>query len=511
MIALTCFPVWADGNGSRPMRDAFSQSDCQWKPLTPYSRLLEVGAMYDGSYINVNIARDMALLSADGTQFISYYDPDGYLVVAQREWEDACFDKHRLPVGQATPEFLANPHHFSAMQIDGDGYLHMVFGHHNSPLKYLKSTYPYDASQWNLPATSMTDADEEKKVTYVRFIKLPSGNLLAMYRVGGSGVGYSRLLAYDVKTQRWSVRHSPFVTDQGESSPYFWRPAVSKDGVIHLLWTWRLAEDAVSSVTDRTSDGFLNKDIAYAWSDDEGRTWKRSDGSAYTMPIQRRPDGAHTAEVVEPVGVREGFFNHYGSYVDNSGRPHFVYSRWENPDSKVSQQWHLYRDRGSWHKARITDYGHRVEWTRAQQRGRASTYMARPSIVVADDGTAVVLSRSRELGDHVEIYLSEDPAYRSWQKRTAFDGSVGGWEPQMDLDRWRQSQRLDVLIVGVTDSDVYRGLSGNRKKKPWYRRLFDRESDDAIEILAVDERLKENIGYLLEIDYAEMKRAVHGN
>lgn len=520
--------------------DRYIDTSTHWVPLNTYSRMLEIGEMFSGNYINVNIARDMAIFTSGGYQFISYYNPEGYLVVGRRKLNSDYFEKYWIPIAAGkvplsdipSADFsLSDPHYFISMQIDGEGYIHLAFGHHNNKLKYVRSSYPYEVSKWNVPEGAMEDASEEKNVTYVSFIRLNSGNLLSMFRIGGIGKSYYRLLSYDINTRKWSRIYSPFITDYSYSTPYFWRPVVTKDGTIHLLWTWRLSKFNVEEawqMLSRFFSGFPNKDIMYAKSLDEGKTWLRSDGSAYGMPIDRRGAGKTRAEIIKTVPLGQSFFNHYGSDYDSKGYPHFTYTQLGDAVNRIPQQWHIYWNGTSWKTDSATKYHQRFDWTRAQQDGFASTYLVRPSILIANDDTAIIISRSREFNNKIELYMAVAPYYKNWTRLVGYEGNLGGWEPQMDLDRWHLENKLDLLLIGITDKEAVKfSYNESRKKKMsrmlsrfnfWLQAICKKEplevfayysGKGGVGLLETDRNLKENTGYLLEIDYAKMKGAVN--
>jgi hypothetical protein len=517
-----------------------------WVTLKNNFRMLEIGKMFSGSYINVNIARDMALFTKNGYQYISYYNPEGFLVIGRRELNSTFFEKYWIPISpgkaqivhSSSREFsLSDPHNFISMQIDADGYIHLAFGHHNTNLKYLRSKYPYTIYQWEAPERGMVGTDNEKDVTYVSFMRMKSGNLLAMFRTGAAGSGYYNLLKYDIVTKSWSTLYSPFITDYGGSSPYFWRPIVSPDGAIHLGWTWRLSifnDDMEDSPLNKKGfSGFSNKNISYAKSYDEGMTWLNSGDIKYDLPIDRISKSNHQAECIETIPMGESFFNHFGSDFDSRDNPHFTYTRWDNSYEKIPQQWHLYWNGTHWRKSIATHYSSRFKWTRPQRSGRASTYLTRPTIVIAKDDTAIIVSRSNECNNIIELFVSDKANYNSWKRLIAYNGSVGGWEPQVDLDLWHSFNKLDLLLLSVTDKAIAEyyshksypetsrfksfkkgvknllqsfKLNKHKSKQHSGKISYSGESYN-VKILPIDARLDENTGYILEIDYNELRRA----
>ena len=119
---------------------------------------------------------------------------------------------------------------------------------------------------------AMTGVDE-KDVTYPEFYNLDGGDLLFAYRSGGSGRGNLVMNRYDVKTRKWSRVQDVLIDGERKRNAY-WQLYVDAKGIIHVSWVWR-----------ETPDVATNHDLCYARSADGGRTWEKSTGEIYTLPI----------------------------------------------------------------------------------------------------------------------------------------------------------------------------------------------------------------------------------
>ena len=514
-----------------------------WQKLTNYSRVLEIGDMFGGSYINVNVARDMAMFSRNNQQYISYYNSNGYLVVGKRNLNSTYFEKYWLPTTPVkipfikhpdTEYYLSDPHYFISMQMDGAGYIHLAYGHHKDKLRYFKTVEPYDISAW-VKDDKLENIVLKDKITYVRFLKLKNGDLLVLYRNSKPDELSPKItvLRYNLAEKNWNKIHESLITYYGNGNAYLWRPVVSLDGTIHLIWTWRIfyvGKEYDEKPGLKYLEGLPNEDISYAKSNDSGETWHNSDGMQYLLPLTREGINSSNAEVIVDKPIGEGMFNHFGSDYDSSGNPHFVYTRWNNQEDKVIQQWHLYWNGTTWNSNIVTNYQKKVNWNRLQQIGKASTYVTRPSIVVAGDNTALVLSRTVENDNKIELYFSNGSNYNHWNKQIIFNGSMGGWEPQMDLDLWHEKNLLQLIILGITDKAVEQDFSVNFQeynivkvkivtllKKFGLWRLYSkikgrtmRSSDFYspnfdIKTHKIDRSIKEDTGYILEVDYNKLK------
>ena len=119
----------------------------------------------------------------------------------------------------------------------------------------------------------------EERVTYPQFYTLPGGDLLFVYRDGQSGRGDVLLNRYDVRRRAWRALQHPLIAGEGRRNAYVNQLAIDARGGWHLSWVWRESPDVAS-----------NHDVLYAYSPDEGRSWRTSSGAAYALPITaRRP------------------------------------------------------------------------------------------------------------------------------------------------------------------------------------------------------------------------------
>src|SRR3954468_3734879 len=105
---------------------------------TTNSRMVDVGLGWANNSINTVAFRRNALVTFGDTQFISYYDKDRYVVLGKRRLGTAKWELKRTPYQGNT----ADAHNTISIMIDGAGYLHMSWDHHNNPLRYCRSIQP---------------------------------------------------------------------------------------------------------------------------------------------------------------------------------------------------------------------------------------------------------------------------------------------------------------------------------------------------------------------------------
>ena len=230
---------------------------CKTKENTPDSKsptLVEVGPGYSSTSVNTAVFRQGSLTSNDSLQYISYYDPEGYVVLGKRELGSSKWELRRTP-------FTGNvkdAHNIISIGLDGEGILHLAFDHHGNPLHYTKTVEP--GSLELLPLQPMNGENEEN-VTYPEFHSSPDGNLYFVYRSGASGNGNMVMKRYDLNDRKWETLHENLIDGEDQRNAY-WQMFIDQNGVMHLSWVWReswLVE--------------TNHDMNYARSKDGGITW----------------------------------------------------------------------------------------------------------------------------------------------------------------------------------------------------------------------------------------------
>jgi hypothetical protein len=224
----------------------------------------------------------------NGYQYATYYNNSRYLVLARRKlatndsWQKIIFTDYN---------YLAqDTHNTPAIGIcTKDGTIHLAFDHHVSPLHYRISqqnvaTNP-DAVTWNSSLfgpvkDTLVVGSAVTNLTYPAFIPTTAGDLLLVFRIGGSGSGDTYIRKYDGTTHAWVSGLGKFVsgstgsyTGEYTTTPNTNRSAYPffayQSGRLHMAWTWR--ETAASYQS--------NHDLMYVYSDDDGVTWKNKSGT----------------------------------------------------------------------------------------------------------------------------------------------------------------------------------------------------------------------------------------
>lgn len=397
--------------------------------------LSPIGKAWAKNSVNAPVFRKNSAVSYKGYQYASYYDSTGYIILAKRKLGSNTWQVQKT---QYTGD-VNDAHRSISMMIDGNGFLHLSWGHHNTALNYCKSTA---AASLTLGSKSTMLGTLENDVTYPEFFKLPSGNLIFMYRYGVSGNGNLVINSYDLSTQKWTRLHNVLIDGQGLRNAY-WQSCVDKTGTIHVSWVWR-----------ETSDVATNHDMCYAKSSDGGLTWYKSTGQKYTIPIT-----LSTAETVKSIPQKSELINQTSMYADSYGRP-YIASYWKESGAVAPQYYMVYRDASGWKTKRMTD---RKTNFSLSGSGTKKIPISRPQIVVDDRQTKVItylVYRDEERDSRVSVNINTDLSTDRWLVYDLSGFSVNSWEPSLDTELWRDSTKLHVFVqkMGQGDGETLENL-----------------------------------------------------
>jgi rhamnogalacturonyl hydrolase YesR len=386
---------------------------------------------WSGSSVNVMANIRQSVYTDSVHQYAGYYNADGRMVLAKRRLGD----DHWQTVPTPYKGNVVDAHNHISLVIDGEGYLHVAWNHHNSPLNYARSLKP---GGLELGSTQNMARKNEGSVTYPQFYRLTNGDLLFQYRDGGSGNGRLVVNYYSMAKKSWRRLHKSLIDGEGKRSAY-WDMAIDVQGVLHLAWIWRETPDVAS-----------NHDIAYAQSKDDGKTWTAVDGRHYKLPIT-----AATAQYVISVPQNHNLMNPPVVAADRNSRP-FITSYWsEAPDRKPRFNI-VYHDHGNWKviagPQAEKDFSlkgtgtKRPPWSRAALFVESDWNNSRVHLIYRDDAHngRIVAATINELDNPV------------WRFRYLTSGSVGAWEPSLDpvqATRLRQAHMLRQHVSQLDGND----------------------------------------------------------
>lgn len=391
-------------------------------------KIFPVTEAWANNSVNAVIFRRNSLVSYKNTQYAAFYDADQFLVLAKRkQGADQWTIKRTAYKGNA-----ADAHNSISIMVDGKGYLHVSWDHHNTALRYARSTKPGELVLGQEMA--MTGLKEDK-ISYPEFYSMPGGDLLFFYRYGASGDGDMVINQYNVKTQQWTQVQDKLIDGQGERNAY-WQSCVDEHGTIHVSWVWRESWDVAT-----------NHDLSYARSRDGGKSWENSKGETYTLPIT-----LESAEIAWAIPQNSELINQTSMTTDSEGNP-MIATYWREEDSEIPQYQLVYNTGSKWKKQQVTS---RSTPFSLSGGGTKQIPISRPQVLskkINDQEKALLVFRDEERGDKVSLAVNKDFPEADWEMIDLSPGSVGSWEPSYDTELWKEKGILNLFVQKVEQVD----------------------------------------------------------
>ena len=383
---------------------------------------------WSNNSVNTVIFRKNALVSFRHIQYAAYYDADQFLVLAKRKLNSPTWKTLRTNYkGDA-----ADAHKSISIMVDGNGILHVAWSQHNNALNY---AHALKAGSLVLSEKKPMLAERENKVSYPEFYKLANGDLLFLYRDGGSGNGNLVINRFALKTQKWSRIQNNLIDGEGRRNAY-WQVAIDKRGVIHISWVWRESPDVAS-----------NHDLCYAKSADGGLTWKKSDGAPYQLPIH-----ADNAEYALKIPQKSELINQTSMFADANGKV-FIASYWRDEGESIPQYHLVYKTDDDW---KVHNLNFRKTAFSLSGGGTKQIPIARPQVIVWKNRkryAAGLIFRDKERGSKASIALNDDLQMTNWTIADLTQQSVGDWEPGYDTELWKNRKVLSLFLQDVKQID----------------------------------------------------------
>jgi hypothetical protein len=384
-----------------------------------------------GSSVNVLANQSSTLLTAGALQYAAFYSADGHLVLARRALESETWVVHKTGyAGNVT-----DAHNTVALGVDGDGYLHVAWDHHATPLNYARSVSPGSLDLG--PKQGMTGS-LERSVTYPMFFPLPDGHLLFLYRDGRSGRGNVVLNRYDLQTRRWRRIQENLIDGEKAHNAYL-AATVDERGTLHLAWNWRDSGDVAT-----------NHDLCYAKSTDGGATWVTSAGAPLTVPIT-----VGTADYALRIPQNRTLMNPPSLATDAAGHP-LIVAYWAPAGTDVPQFQLVRFDGRQW---LVTALTRRTQSFTLRGVATKRPPISRGAVLSRQSPTGTpevhLIYRDDERGGKIVLISCNDLRDPQWRERELTAGSVGAWEPSVDPVQWARMGQIHLLlqVVGQTDGD----------------------------------------------------------
>jgi hypothetical protein len=391
-------------------------------------KLIPVAEAWAGNSVNAVVFRKNSIVTHGKTQFTAFYNQQGKLVLAKRALNAR---KWEISETQYSGN-IRDAHNTISIMTDGDGFLHISWDHHGHKLNYVRSVAPLSLQLTEkMPMTGKF----ENNVTYPEFFRMPNGNLIFMYRDGQSGRGNLVLNAYDLQTREWTQLQSNLIDGEKKQNAY-WQACVDKVGDIHLSWVWRA-----------TPDVSTNHSMCYARSKDGGKTWEKSTGEIYSLPIN-----AGSAEYALRIPQRSELINQTSMTTDDQGNP-FIATYWRDADSEIPQYRIIYNLNGKW---KTNNTGFRTNAFSLSGGGTKSIPIARPQILVkgkSEKAKVTLIFRDSERHSKVSIASCCSLQKNLWKITDLTDFSVNAWEPSYDTELWKKKSKLHLFVQKVNQID----------------------------------------------------------
>lgn len=391
----------------------------------PRVSVIDVDSAWAGNSVNAVVFRKNSLVTYGDTQFIAFYNQRAKVVLGKRKLGSKQWQlKETVFSGN-----IRDAHNAISIMVDGEGFVHLAWDHHNNPLNYSISEKPLSLEM--TPKKTMTGKNE-KSVSYPEFYKVQGGNLIFLYRDGGSGKGNLVVNKYDLQTKQWIQLSDNLIDGEGKRNAY-WQAYSDAKNVFHISWVWRESPDVAS-----------NHDLCYARSEDGGLTWEKSTGEKYVLPVN-----ANSAEYICKIPQRSELINQTSMSADQHGNP-VIASYWKRNGSSVPQYHLVYKKNGEW---KVQDLDFRTIPFSLSGTGTRRIPISRPQVITWKNKrqtAAAIIFRDNERKDKISVALNKAINKKNKWQLFDLDGSdMGAWEPTYDTELWKTQQKIHLFIQHV--------------------------------------------------------------
>lgn len=319
-----------------------------------YADFFEDGASGNATYEAMVIAPQASYDATSNTTYIVYQGKnlDPY-ITAYDHGTDAWLGTYRVGVNPHTTD----PHGGPAIFLDPQGYIHVLFGAHNTrPLLHARSRRPYDISAWvQAGALKWDESGTGFFATYPQPSIDASGGVWLFFRRGNqpngqpgdAGLDWQFIRSIDSSSGAiaWSVAETvldamPTTPTPQPNDTWYADSHLDREGRLHVAFVLR---DASST------DPFVREHLYYLYRDTDG-TYRNADGEQIEIPWTRGSAGPSctvsdlTGEQVNQVVVE----------VDVDGRPGILYLAGTHAPSPSYYWKFAHRVGGAWEQATIT-------------------------------------------------------------------------------------------------------------------------------------------------------------
>ncbi len=343
-----------------------------------------------GGYLNGESFQQDGILTHQGYQYAAFWNTSRHVVLARRKLPSGPWQS--LELGDYTNSESDAHNTISLGVTAADGTLHVAFDHHGSPLHYRKSiagllsdpeTVAWSSASFGAVTSSLGGA-AVKDFTYPRFVSVPGGQrTLLSARIGTSGSGDEHLWEYSATSHAWTALGKYIDGQVANINAYLhgfaYGPGATR---LHAAWCWR-----------DTSNASTNHDLLYAYSDDDGRTWRNDAGVGIATTGASAISSQSAGLAVTRIGPNRGLINQEHFVVDAAGRVHVLLSHLpeasasdSNFDSarSKSRYFHYVREAaGKWTRTALDQPAIAAFRGKLALSGRGNLYAVLPDLRVA--------------------------------------------------------------------------------------------------------------------------------
>lgn len=395
-----------------------------------------------GSLMNGVSHQEDAILTVNGWQYATFWGAEGRINVSRRELPSGQWQNMILSDYQTT---TTDSHNVIAMGVsEADGRIHLAFDHHVSELNYRVSaagvtTNPsavaWTASLFGPVKNRLYGTTAQTSVTYPQFIPAPNGSLQLTWRRGTSGSGNQ--LLFDYRDGAWSSRGTIINGNTTNVNAYLFGTEYDVNGRLHTTWVWR-----------ETTNASTNRDLMYAYSDDEGMTWRNNAGNVVAVAGSSAITQNTAGVKVATIPMNRGLINQEAQVVDNEGNVHVLTSQLPASSADIADfatarqstvQVHYWRDAAT------------GAWTKFETEFRVDR---RGDIVADSVGNLYLVSTG--LSDRLNVYTaSAASGWTDWRQVYRYLDHYYDSDPLIDHELIKSQNRLSVFAAqgsnGVID------------------------------------------------------------
>ncbi|KAK3172186.1 hypothetical protein Dsin_033004 [Dipteronia sinensis] len=393
-VQIQLLPIAASGLGLKPLGTWNITTDVQ------------------GSFkLNGVSFQEDVLVTAGNYQYIAFYSVYAYgqhyvnvgrrvISPSVKEWQYITLKDYIVS--------STDGHNVVSMGISGDGKIHLSFDHHDTVLKY-RTTRTGAAT---VAASSGLPPSLELYKTPCRVPPAPG------HRSPIPGSRPLPMVTFSwsfVSERQWSA-YGKYL--QGQDNNAYINGLDSINNRLSVSWCVR-----------ETPDANTNHDLFYAYSDDNGQTWKGSNGSTLVKPITPSILGAKVYDIPQ----NSQMVNQEGQVADSSGRFHVLM---RDALSGTSMYYHYLRDsRGIWSKRAID----------VANMSPPTLYLNRGKLAIDSSANNLIALLPDDPKLQMKVYGSTAAGdFRDWTLLATIPNAAT--EPLFDRARLRQFGILSLFI-----------------------------------------------------------------